>query len=193
MVYIHITWSHITTQVIFTYTWRMMSCKTYFSVKTSHLYKVACPKNMCNVTQSDSSISPSILCCCNYVLHVCPNGGLQFKRKWLCDTLFYIGWRICFRLLRHSVCVLNVNKMYNINIMPYSQVEMYDSFGANHWLLPLFQRKLLSPSSVCKIFWILLPPSQMITLYKITILRILRCTNNNAYTHINNKNIFKTL
>jgi len=78
-----------------------------------------------------------------------------------------------------------------IYVMSRSQVEIYDSFGANHCLLLLFQSSLVHPSSVCKIFWILLPPSAMITLHKTTILRILHCTNNNACTHINNNKSLK--
>jgi hypothetical protein len=70
--------------------------------------------------------------------------------------------------------------------MPFSQVEIYESVGANHCLVPLLQRKLVPPSSVCKIFWIVMAPSAMITLYETSILRILHCTNNNPYTHINN-------
>jgi hypothetical protein len=42
--------------------------------------------------------------------------------------------------------------------MPHNQVEVYESFGASHCLLLLFQRKLVPPSSVCKIFWIIIMP-----------------------------------
>ena len=44
---------------------------------------------------------------------------------------------------------------------------------------------------MCKIFLILLPPSAMITLHKTTTMRILHCTNNNAYTYKNSNKLLK--
>ena len=93
---------------------------------------------------------------------------------------FYIGWRTCQTAQPFCLCLKGEQNVQHICYVMQPGRNLWE-FWSKPLPITIVSEKTVPPSSVYKIFWILLPPSAMITLD----------INNNAYTHINNNRSLK--